>query len=51
MNSGTDALALALRGRGIGQGDEVITAANTCVATITGIVGAGAIRCSPMSTP
>ena len=42
MNSGTDALALALRARGIGPGDEVITAANTCVATITGIVGAGA---------
>ena len=42
VNSGTDALALALRARGIGPGDEVITAANTCVATITGIVGAGA---------
>jgi dTDP-4-amino-4,6-dideoxygalactose transaminase len=42
VNSGTDAIALALRGLGIGPGDEVITAANTCVATITGIVGAGA---------
>jgi dTDP-4-amino-4,6-dideoxygalactose transaminase len=42
VNSGTDALALALRARGIGPGDEVITPANTCVATITGIVGAGA---------
>src|SRR5258708_327156 len=42
VNSGTDAIALALRGLGIGHGDEVITAANTCVATITGILGAGA---------
>jgi dTDP-4-amino-4,6-dideoxygalactose transaminase len=42
VNSGTDAIALALKGLGIGRGDEVITAANTCVATVTGIVGAGA---------
>jgi dTDP-3-amino-3,4,6-trideoxy-alpha-D-glucose transaminase len=42
VNSGTDAIALCLRARGIGPGDEVITAANTCVATVTGIVGAGA---------
>ena len=42
VNSGTDAIALALRAHGVGPGDEVITAANTCVATITGIVGAGA---------
>ena len=42
VNSGTDAIALALRAHGVGPGDEVITAANTCVATITGIVGTGA---------
>ncbi len=42
LNSGTDAIALALRAIRVGPGDEVITAANTCVATITGIVGAGA---------
>jgi dTDP-4-amino-4,6-dideoxygalactose transaminase len=42
LNSGTDAIALALRALGIGPGDEVVTAANTCVATLTGIVGAGA---------
>ncbi len=42
LNSGTDAIALALRAVDIGRGDEVITAANTCVATITGIVAAGA---------
>ncbi len=42
VNSGTDAIALALRALGIGPGDEVVTAANTCVATVTGILGAGA---------
>jgi dTDP-4-amino-4,6-dideoxygalactose transaminase len=42
VNSGTDAIALALRALGVGPGDEVITAANTCVATVTGIAGAGA---------
>jgi dTDP-3-amino-3,4,6-trideoxy-alpha-D-glucose transaminase len=42
LNSGTDAIALALRASGVGPGDEVITAANTCVATITAIVATGA---------
>jgi dTDP-4-amino-4,6-dideoxygalactose transaminase len=42
VNSGTDAIALALRALGIGPGDEVITAANTCVATVTGIAASGA---------
>lgn len=42
VNSGTDAIALSLRAFGIGRGDEVITAANTCVATVTGIYAAGA---------
>jgi dTDP-4-amino-4,6-dideoxygalactose transaminase len=42
VNSGTDAIALCLRALGVGAGDEVITAANTCVATITGIVASGA---------
>src|ERR1041384_5115304 len=40
--SGTDALALALMGSGIGKGDEVITAANTFVATVEAIVHANA---------
>ncbi len=40
--SGTEAIQLALMAAGIGPGDEVITAANTCVPTICGIVGAGA---------
>jgi dTDP-4-amino-4,6-dideoxygalactose transaminase len=42
VNSGTDAIALALRAHGVGRGDEVVTAANTCVATITAIVATGA---------
>jgi dTDP-4-amino-4,6-dideoxygalactose transaminase len=42
VNSGTDAIALALHALGVGPGDEVITAANTCVATATGIAATGA---------
>jgi dTDP-4-amino-4,6-dideoxygalactose transaminase len=42
VNSGTDAIALALRALAVGPGDEVITAANTCVATVTGIAASGA---------
>jgi dTDP-3-amino-3,4,6-trideoxy-alpha-D-glucose transaminase len=40
--SGTDAIELALRGLGVGAGDEVITVANTCVPTVAGIEAAGA---------
>ena len=42
VGSGTDALELALRAVGVGPGDEVITAANTCVPTVAAIVAAGA---------
>lgn len=40
--SGTDALELALRAAGVGPGDEVITAANTCIPTVAAIETAGA---------
>jgi dTDP-3-amino-3,4,6-trideoxy-alpha-D-glucose transaminase len=42
VGSGTDAIAIALRAAGIGAGDEVVTAANTCIPTVAGIVLAGA---------
>ncbi|MDP6419188.1 MAG: DegT/DnrJ/EryC1/StrS family aminotransferase [Candidatus Krumholzibacteria bacterium] len=42
VGNGTDALHLAIRAAGIGPGDEVITAANTFVATVEAIVLAGA---------
>ncbi len=42
LNSGTSALHLILRALGVGQGDEVITAANTFIATVASIVYTGA---------
>ncbi|WP_263971190.1 DegT/DnrJ/EryC1/StrS family aminotransferase [Leptolyngbya sp. PCC 6406] len=51
MASGTDAIALGLQACGIGAGDEVILPANTFVATLIGVVRAGAtpvfVDCDP----
>ena len=38
VNSGTDAIKLSLKVLGVKQGDEIITAANTFVATIGAII-------------
>lgn len=42
LNSGTDALFLALKALGIGKGDEVITVSHTFIATIQTIAETGA---------
>ncbi|MFA6459158.1 MAG: DegT/DnrJ/EryC1/StrS family aminotransferase [Candidatus Paceibacterota bacterium] len=41
LNSGLDALILAVRALGIGEGDEVIVQANTYIATVLGITENG----------
>jgi dTDP-4-amino-4,6-dideoxygalactose transaminase len=42
VGNGTDALSLALLAIGVGEGDEVITAAHTFVATVEAIASTGA---------
>ena len=42
VGSGTDAISLALMAAGVGDGDEVVTAANTFAATAEAIIMAGA---------
>lgn len=42
FDSGTSAVEIALRAAGIGQGDEVITVANTFIATVAAIAFTGA---------
>ena len=50
---GTDAIALGLQAAGIGPGDEVILPANTFIATLIGILHAGAtpiiVDCDPQT--
>lgn len=43
VNSGTDAIILALKALGIGEGDEVITVSHTAVATVAAIELCGAV--------
>ena len=43
MGSGTEALLIALKTIGIKKGDEVITASNTAIPTISAIINSGAI--------
>lgn len=43
LNSGLDALTLAIRALGIGPGDEVIVPANTYIASVLGITENGAV--------
>ena len=53
VGNGTDALYIALRSLDIGQGDEVITAANSFVATSEAITMSGAqpvfVDCDPVT--
>ena len=42
VNSGTDAIKLSLKALGVKAGDEIITAANTFVATVGAITELGA---------
>jgi dTDP-4-amino-4,6-dideoxygalactose transaminase len=42
VSDGTDALHLALRAAGVGEGDEVVVPANTFIATVLAISSAGA---------
>src|SRR5207237_2656415 len=43
VNSGTDALWIALRARGVAEGDEVITHANAFYASVAAIRHAGCV--------
>lgn len=43
VSSGTNAIALGLKACGIGKGDEVIVPTNTFIASVIGVIQAGAI--------
>ena len=53
VGNGTDALFMAMKALGLGSGDEVITAANTFIATAEGIGWTGAtpvfVDCDPVT--
>lgn len=53
VNSGLDAIALAVRGLGIGPGDEVVTTTHTFIASVLAVLQAGAkpilVDCEPHS--
>ena len=53
VGNGTDALYMAMQSLGLGRGDEVITAANTFIATAEGIGKTGAtpvfVDCDPVT--
>ena len=43
VGSGTDALLISLKALNLKKGDEVITAANTAIPTVSAIINSGAI--------
>ena len=43
VNSGTDALILALKALGVGHGDEVVTVSHTALATVAAVLAADAV--------
>ncbi len=43
VNSGTDALEIAIKSLGIKRGDEIITVSHSALATVSAIISAGAI--------
>jgi dTDP-4-amino-4,6-dideoxygalactose transaminase len=43
LNSGTDALILAMRALNVGRGDEVVTVSHTANATVAAVIATGAV--------
>src|SRR5437868_13644417 len=55
VDSGVSALGLSLRAAGVGPGDEVVTQANTFIATVGAVIAVGAVPvlvdCDPEGGP